>query len=71
MEALGFSLFMGVLFWYEWALLRVRGGRGERIAFCVFMALAFGLGLATILDLPLPSPTKGIERVFRPFTFYG
>ncbi|BAS27327.1 hypothetical protein [Limnochorda pilosa] len=63
----GFLIASGLIFWYELARIRkYGGGRREVIAFSVGMALAVALGLAMILDLPVPNPIQAIEAVFRP-----
>lgn len=63
----GFLVLVGLLVWYE--LPRIRrygGGRREVIAFWVLMGLAVAMGVAIILQLPVPNSAKAIEAMFRP-----
>lgn len=40
--------------------------RGELVAFSVILAVAFVLSMLLTLGVRVPSPTKGIEAIFKP-----
>lgn len=66
---LGFLALGGLLFWYE--VIRIRrhgGGQREVAAFVIGMLVAVAFGLALLLGLPVPNPTKAIQTLFEPVT---
>lgn len=68
MIVIGFAIVMAAMFLYEWRRLTLReADKGEKLAFTVLMAVAFALGTAIMLNVPLPQPTKGLETILKPF----
>lgn len=66
---LGFLALGGLLFCYE--VIRIRrhgGGQREVAAFVIGMLVAVAFGLALLLGLPVPNPTKAIQTLFEPVT---
>lgn len=64
---LALAALMAALAAYEWPRIdRFGGGKGERLAFALFMIAAFALGAARVLGLPVPNPTAMIQTVFEP-----
>lgn len=62
-------IFLGIIGLEAPPLLKKKMWR-ELAAFGVLLVIAMIYGYGQVLDLPLPSPTDGIEAVFRPLSEY-
>jgi hypothetical protein len=60
---LGFVVIIAV----EVPTMVLKEQKGELRAFWVLLAVGFGLSLAVVQGWPVPSPTKALEAVFKPF----
>ncbi len=69
MIALLVLVFIAIIAWEAPGLVRKKMWR-ELAAFSVLLLIGMVLSFGSVLELPLPNPTKGIEAVFRPASRY-
>ncbi|MBM7856120.1 hypothetical protein JOC37_002550 [Desulfohalotomaculum tongense] len=60
-------VFLGII-WLEVPGLVQKKMWRELIAFSVFMLIGMALSIPQVLGIPVPTPNKPIEALFKPFT---